>query len=93
MKKILNLSLILFVFCLTSLLGGLFLSPTKVTSAVDTETSSEPIEISNATELKDYIDNYGQDGSQYGPDDYVVLTRDINMATLNTTASPDGDIE
>ncbi len=92
MKKILNLSLILFVFCLTSLLGGLFLSPTKVTSAVDTETSSEPIEISNATELKDYIDNYGQDGSQYGPDDYVVLTRDINMATLNTTASPDGDI-
>lgn len=94
MKKILNLSLILFVFCLTSLFGGLFLSPTTVTSAADTETSSEPIEISDATELKRYIDNYGTGiSTTYGqPTDYIVLTADIDMSTLNTTANPDGDI-
>lgn len=90
MKKILNLSLILFVFCLTSLFGGLFLMPT----IANAEDSAEAIEISNATELKRYIDNYGTGVSaQYGqPTDYVVLTADIDMSVLNTTANPNGDI-
>lgn len=90
MKKILNLSLFLFVFCLTSLFGGLIFTP-NVASAADT--SAEPIEISSATELKRYIDNYGAGIDQYGqPNDYVVLTADIDMSVLNTTGNPNGDV-
>ena len=91
MKKILNLSLFLFVFCLTSLFGGLLFTP-NVASAADT--SAEPIEISSAAELKRYIDNYGTGlSAQYGqPTDYVVLTADIDMSVLNTAGNPDGDV-
>lgn len=90
MKKILNISLILFVFCLTSLVGGFFATP-FYSSAVDT--TPQEVYISSAENLRDYVNTGSFKDSENKTitakeDDLIFLTADIDMSTLNTTAKP-----
>lgn len=94
MKKILNISLILFVFCLTSLVGGLFATP-FYSFAVD-ETPQE-VYIASAENLRDYVNTGSFKDAENKTitakeDDLIFLTADIDMSTLNTTADPTGSV-
>lgn len=73
MKKICKNVLILFVFCLTFTFGGIIFDLPSKTFAEENQ-----IEISNATDLKNYVDNYGS----RNVNDSIKLTADINMSDV-----------
>ncbi|MBE7075719.1 MAG: hypothetical protein E7375_01450 [Clostridiales bacterium] len=78
MKKIVKPLLILFVFCLTFALGEFFV-PNKTFAEGEATVKT----ISSATELKEYVEGYGNANQT----DNIVLSADIDMAdiTLNKT--------
>ena len=94
MKKIFNVSLILFIFCLTSLMGGLFVTPFYSSAA---EITPQEVYISSAENLRDYV-NVGSFKNSKNKtitakeNDMIFLTADIDMSSLNTTAKPTGGV-
>lgn len=80
MKKILRSMLILFVFCLTLTMGDFF--GDSVAKAED-ETPAKTIEISNAADLANFVNKYG-DGDEKAN---IILKSDIDMAGQTLTSS------
>ncbi len=79
MKKILKNCLILFIFCLTFTLGGIFNLHTNFTSAA----ADNAVEISSVEELVQRINSYGVAGVGFLPTDSIVLKDDIDFAKYN----------
>lgn len=84
MKKILNISFVLIVFCLTTLLGSSFF----ISNVSYAEDSTNKVEIATAQELKDYMENFDAQNTT----DQIVLTADINMQTLITQDDSTADV-
>lgn len=93
MKKILNISLVLFMFCLTSVLGGIFTNSSSVQAAT---TTAQEVTISTAEQLEQYLNDGGfrTNGKTYNrkANDIVYLANDIDMSTLVDPTDANADV-